>query len=62
MSNEIPKPVAKILPQLVTEREFIDRTYEALGRFGLANNSALAPRHDLRDLGGRIWDLLGITR
>lgn len=49
MSNQIPKPVAKILPQLVTEREFIDRTYEALGRFGLANNSALAMVGACRD-------------
>ncbi len=38
----IPQPVEKILPGLVSEREFVDRSYAALGRYGLANNSALA--------------------
>ena len=36
------RSVEKILPGLVPEREFIDRTYAALGQHGLANNSALA--------------------
>jgi hypothetical protein len=49
MSDSIPAPVAKLLPDLVPEGEFIDRTYEALGRHGLANNSALAMVGACRD-------------
>ncbi|MCH9687801.1 MAG: hypothetical protein K0V04_40600 [Deltaproteobacteria bacterium] len=38
----IPNAVEKVLPGLIPEREFVDRTYCALGRHGFANNSALA--------------------
>lgn len=38
----IPQAVDKILPGLIAESEFVDRTYAALGKHGLANNSALA--------------------